>query len=402
MRRTFSVNWKSLLISLLLLSTTLFYAGCDNGQAEEAPLNSNAGKEAVETQEPELTTVTLDLVAVGDNLVHGPIYRGAKAAAGGEGYDFTSVYALIEPYVARADLAFVNQETPLGGEALGLSSYPVFNSPQEVGDHLYDMGFNLICHANNHILDKGSEGLEATLKFWLSKENIALAGATLDQETAAKIPMLDVKGIKVAFLAYTYGTNGLFLPKGSPLQISYIDKEKIKEQVQQAKVSADIVLVSMHWGNEYQMTPSQEQKDLAQYLAELGVDVVIGHHPHVIQPVEILERPDGGKTLVLYSLGNLVSAQNRSAAMLGGMAEAQLIYDREQKSVTLGQVSFLPLVTQYGAQYSDVHVIPWSAYSEDMAFQHGILAYHQDFSYDYLKKLIEETIPAQFLQAVGE
>ncbi len=388
---------------LLLLCVTICSTGCASDTGEESPASDNSDQTSQEvSKQSPLPPVTLNLVAVGDDLIHGPIYREAKAASGGDGYDFSAVYTLLAPYVSRSDLAFVNQETPLGGAALGVSSYPMFNSPQEVGDQLYDMGFNLISHANNHILDKGSEGMDATLRFWLGKKDIALAGVAMDEKAAADTPTLEVKGVKVALLAYTYGTNGLFLPEGSSLQISYIDKEKIKEQVLQAKETADIVLVSMHWGNEYQMTPSQEQKDLAKYLADLGVDVVIGTHPHVIQTMEILERPDGGKTLVFYSLGNLVSAQNKSAAMLGGMGRAQLIFDPEQKTVTLGEISFVPLVTQYGTEYSNVRVIPWDSYSEELASEHGIRAKNSNFSYAYLKKLITDTIPPEFLHWTDE
>ncbi len=338
---------------------------------------------------------TLHFMAVGDNLLHGSVYRSAQTADGG--FDFSRVYKDIIPYSMQADLAFVNQETPLGGTQLGLSSYPRFNSPQEVGDYLTSIGFNLISHANNHILDKGEEGMVNTLEYWQEKNDVAVAGAYLNEEAASHIPMLEIDGVKIAFLAYTYGSNGLFLPSNSSMSVAYIDRDKIKEDVLRAKKDADIVIVSMHWGAEYQTEPTQEQKDLAQFLAGLGVDIVVGTHPHVIQPVEFIPSGDGGQTLVIYSLGNFVSSQQKAATMLGGMVTAELKINAETKEVSIEQVRFIPLVTQYGASSGNVHVVPWNLYTRQMSKAHGILAYDNQFSYDYLQNLATRTISGEFL-----
>lgn len=362
---------------------------------EEPPLVSPEPLTTSSSQE-----VSLHLVAVGDNLIHGPIYREAAVRTGGEGFDFQPVYELVAPYVANADLAFINQETPLGGTELGLSSYPQFNSPQELGDCLTNLGFNLISHANNHVLDQGEKGFANTLHYWSGQEKAVMAGIYSDQTTAAQVPVLEKDGVSVAFLAYTYGTNGLVLPADSNGDVAYIDEERMLSDIKKAHEAADIVIVSMHWGMEYQQTPTEKQKQLAAQLAAADVDIVLGHHPHVIQPVTVLEQPDGGSTVVYYSLGNFVSNQDNPATMLGGMAAVDFVYQMEEDQVVFDSIRFIPLVTHYGKKFSDTKIYPLADYTEELAAQHGIRQKNADFSLDYLTKLARNTIAVDYLEYV--
>lgn len=338
---------------------------------------------------PPTTKVQLSLVAAGDNLIHGPIYRQAKERTGGSGFDFTYAYQHIAPYIANADLAFINQETPLGGTELGLKSYPMFNSPQELGTHLVGMGFNLVSQATNHILDAGEKGLLNTVAFWRSQCDAVMAGvaANADDDT---LQILNCKGVNVALLAYTYGTNGLSLPKNSAAIVNLIDDEAIKSDLAAANEAADIVIVSMHWGVEYQAEPNAEQKRLAQLVADAGADIIIGTHPHVVQTAEMLQAADGRNVPVFYSLGNFISAQNKPATMLGALAEVDMTYDTADGSLTVDHMGVIPIVNHFTYNYGDITVYPLAEYTEELAQQHGVA-----LTRDYLVRLFEERIPAE-------
>lgn len=338
---------------------------------------------------PENTQVELSLIAAGDNLIHGPIYRQAQQRAGGSGFDFTAAYQPVAAYIAEADLAFINQETPLGGTELGLSSYPTFNSPQELGDHLISMGFNLISHANNHVLDAGQRGLLNSVAFWRSKEGVIMAGIAAD-EADDTLQILECKGLRVALLAYTYGTNGLSLPSDSQAIIKLTDDELMLSELALAQEVADIVIVSMHWGVEYQAEPNDEQKRLATLLAEGGADIIIGTHPHVLQTAEMLTTTDGRRVPVFYSLGNFISAQNKPATMLGGLAEVDMTYDTAAQTLTIDRMAVIPVVNHFTGAYENITVYPLAAYTEQQAAAHGV-----GLTRDYLVRLFDERIPAE-------
>lgn len=339
----------------------------------------------------EDTTVELKLIAAGDNLIHGPIYRQAKERTGGSGFDFTAAYQPIAAYIAAADLAFINQETPLGGTELGLHSYPMFNSPQELGTHLVDMGFNLISHANNHILDAGQKGFFNTISFWRSQPGVIMAGVAADS-TDDTIRTLDRQGITIALLAYTYGANGLSLPSSSTGVIKYIDDELICQELAAARELADIVIVSMHWGVEYQDEPNAEQKRLAQLIADNGADVIIGTHPHVLQTAATLQSADDRQVPVFYSLGNLISAQNKPETMLGALAEIDLTYDTADGSITYDDIEVIPVVNHFTGNYQNITVYPLAEYTAEQAAEHGV----SGISLDYLNSLFAERIPEKY------
>lgn len=339
---------------------------------------------------PEMPNqVQLSLVAAGDNLIHGPIYRQAKERSGGTGFDFTYAYQHIAPYIEGADLAFINQETPLGGTELGLKSYPMFNSPQELGDHMISIGFNLVSQATNHILDAYEKGLLNTVAYWRSQEGVIMAGVAAD-EADDTLQILECKGVKVALLAYTYGTNGLSLPSDSEAIIHTIDDEAILTDLSLANEVADIVIVSMHWGVEYQAEPNNEQRRLAQLVADGGADIIIGTHPHVIQTAEMLDTADGRRVPVFYSLGNLISAQNKPATMLGALAEVDMTYDTAAETLTVNHMGVIPIVNHFTGHYDNITVYPLTQYTEEMAAKHGV-----KLTRDYLVRLFEERIPAE-------
>ncbi len=342
--------------------------------------------------------VNLTLIAVGDNLIHGPIYRQANERSNNSGFDFRPAYQQIASYLAEADLALMNQETPLGGTELGLSSYPQFNSPQELGEQMIELGFNMFSHANNHVLDAGQRGFNNTIAFWRrqsAEKPVIMAGIAADREDD-QLQILQVKDLKIALLAYTYGTNGLRLPKSSSGIIKYLDDDLICQELDKAIAEANIVIVSVHWGQEYQANANNEQKRLAQLMADNGADIIIGSHPHVLQGVEMLSTSDGKQVPVFYSLGNFISAQNRPDTMLGGMAKVQMVYDKATGKLSLTELGIIPLVTDYTASYKNITIYPLNSYTEAQANRHGVRASNSSFSLAYLKKLFNQRVPEEY------
>lgn len=342
--------------------------------------------------------VNLTLIAVGDNLIHGPIYRQANERSNNSGFDFRPAYQQIASYLAKADLALMNQETPLGGTELGLSSYPQFNSPQELGEQMIELGFNMFSHANNHVLDAGQRGFNNTIAFWRrqsAEKPVIMAGIAADREDD-QLQILQVKDLKIALLAYTYGTNGLRLPKSSSGIIKYLDDDLICQELDKAIAEANIVIVSVHWGQEYQANANNEQKRLAQLMADNGADIIIGSHPHVLQGVEMLSTPDGKQVPVFYSLGNFISAQNRPDTMLGGMAKVQMVYDKATGKLSMTELGIIPLVTDYSASYKNITIYPLNSYTEAQANRHGVRASNSSFSLAYLKKLFNQRVPEEY------
>lgn len=260
------------------------------------------------------------LIAVGDYLIHSSVYKDANRLANGDGYDFKPMISYIKEIVSNYDIAYYNQETILGGSELGLSDYPTFNSPYEAGDAMLDAGFNLVSLATNHTMDSGKKAVENSCKYWQSKENVLTAGSYCSEEERNKINIKEINNIKYTMLNYTYGTNGMpvandYLVNVWPTDIDNINnpekdtkyqayKKQVKEDIDKVKDKVDFLIVAMHWGVEYTHEPTAYEKDMAAYLASLGVNLIIGTHPHVIQPVTWID-----DTLVIYSLGNFISAQ---------------------------------------------------------------------------------------------
>lgn len=260
------------------------------------------------------------LIAVGDYLIHSSVYKDANRLANGDGYDFKPMISYIKEIVSNYDIAYYNQETILGGSELGLSDYPTFNSPYEAGDAMLDAGFNLVSLATNHTMDSGKKAVENSCKYWQSKENVLTAGSYCSEEERNKINIKETNNIKYTMLNYTYGTNGMpvandYLVNVWPTDIDNINnpekdtkyqayKKQVKEDIDKVKDKVDFLIVAMHWGVEYTHEPTAYEKDMASYLASLGVNLIIGTHPHVIQPVTWID-----DTLVIYSLGNFISAQ---------------------------------------------------------------------------------------------
>lgn len=269
------------------------------------------------------------LIMVGDALIHSSIYVDARGA--NNSYDFTPMLEYIKPIVSNYDLAYYNQETILGGKELGLSNYPRFNSPYEVGDAFIDAGFNLVSLATNHTMDKNEQGVLNSLNYWSNKKDIYTAGSYSSFEDRDTVRYKEVNGIKYALLSYTTWTNGLTPPVGKEYLNNIYSDELAKSDIERVRDKVDVVMVAMHWGIEYSMGVSENQTEIANYLSSLGVDIIIGAHPHVVEPVEYI---NDGKTLVIYSLGNFISDQVGIERLTGLMMSVNI-----KKTVYKGQTT---------------------------------------------------------------
>ena len=347
----------------------------------KAPNHFSVSYDTIDTKEE----YNIKLMMVGDALIHNSVYEAYKKS--GNQYDFRGMFKYIKPIVENYDLAYYNQETILGGKSLGLSNYPQFNSPQEVGDGFLDAGFNLVSMATNHTLDKyystGGKTVINSRKYWNSKmdenEELIAAGSYTSKEEQDAIIIREKNGIKYALLSYTTMTNGIPVPSGKSYTVNVYNKEQVKKDIEKYReAGVDLLMVAMHWGIEYVHYPVQEQKDIAKYLASLGVDIVIGCHSHTVQPITFID-----KTLVIYSLGNFVSSQTNTDQLIGGFADVSIkktVY-HGKTTIELSDVGADLLYTSKSWSYGRFVVYPFSKMSN------GLLNNYKNIYNQYTKYL---------------
>lgn len=344
---------------------------------EPAPTQSTGGQD--DSPAATLQDARVSFVAVGDNLPETSIGAYADACAGeaGDGlYDYRPIYAAVKPYVESADLAYIKQETHLGGDEIGPRGWPSFNTTDAMADAIVDAGFDLVASASNHAYDWGYFGaVEHSRSVWNQKP-VAFTGTAVNEEEAQAIPVVERNGISFALLDYTYGVNGYAQGDLPSYAVNFIDEERIAADVARAHEMADIVLVAMHWGTENLTEADAEQQRLAQFLADLEVDVVLGSHPHVIGPLAWVQGASGHRTLVAYSLGNFVSRHEAPALEneLEGMLSCDFV--REGGEVSIQNVVWTPLVnhTEEGA----FSVYALKDYTPELAAQHTFLSQLDD------------------------
>ena len=424
----------------LLLSLSILLCGCEKaattstelvelnpitGEATFVPLTEEAPAE-IQTEidwqeiqpsesipeEPVFEEYDIHLMALGDNLMHmGVVYTG-KQNDGSLNYDF--LFDGISEFLEQADIKIINQETPLAGNQRGFSGYPHFNSPTEVGDAIADAGFNVVLQASNHSADQGIDGIDDCVAFWRSHSEVLLTGIH-EPADSPEIPLLTIKDKTFAILNYTYGPNYGSAPDSlsSRMNILCAVNEQTKaidytslnpqviEDIQSAKKVADMVIVCPHWGTEYETTPSSYQKNFALQMTEAGADVIIGTHPHVVQPVELIEAANGNTALCYYSLGNYVSTQKKGKSMLEAMAWITFHVTENGISLAMEDTGVIPLVCHYTSgpvRIKDVYLL--ENYSEELAANHGIISYGGiSFHMNDLTTWSEETLGSYVISA---
>ena len=413
---------KKMRIVSALCAAVLLLASCASEKPEEKPetVTGGAGRDpssteaAAQTEKPS-GPVRLTFAAAGDNIVHESIYleaaEKASAMASTDGYTgqyyFDSMYGDdVRKIISEADISFVNQEGPISGE--DASGYPNFNAPAEAGDALVDLGFDIVNVANNHMLDMEhrTTGYKNTVEYWKTKD-VLMVGGYENETDYETLRFIERDGVKIAVLSFTYGTNGYSVNKNSTCVVPLIDDDTITSRIAEAKKEADLVFVSMHWGDENVTAVNSEQLRLAKLIADAGADVVIGHHTHTIQPVEWVTGEKGNKTLVIYSLGNFISTQIKAVNLVGLIVTFDIVKDEGMGAYVENPV-VIPTVTDYASDVTeldsqslakryDVTVSLLENYSSVRAWDHGVNVWDA-FDFNYLKQMVESVIDAKFLK----
>lgn len=337
--------------------------------AKAAQEETEAAKKAAE--KPVVSTASV--IAVGDNLYHGSLIESGENDSGNWNYD--KIYEKVKDEIQAADVAMVDQETVFTTEHDAVSSYPSFATPTEVGDALMNAGFDVVESATNHIDDYGSDFMDETFNFWSTNyPNVPVLGIHPTQEDADSVKTLEVNGITISFLDYTYGTNSGGPETGKEYMIDLFDKAKVSTMIQKAKAGSDVLIFVAHWGKEEEAMPTEYEKEWATFLMQQGVDVVIGGHPHILQPYGRMSDDQGHNMLIFYSLGNFVSTQQTLTGLLEGMASFTI-----QKSVKNGETTIdildptvKPMVMHYNKDEGVFNPYMLEDYTEDLASQHSV------------------------------
>ena len=320
--------------------------------------NNNVSKKVKNIQnEKDNETKEMSLVMVGDVLTHDAVLKDALKEDGT--YDFTSMFTDVSSLIKDYDLKYVNQESIIGGPSFKVSGYPTFNAPDAIGDNLVSMGFNMVSLANNHAMDKGEEAILYSNNYWKNK-NVITAGTYSSEKDRDDIKIYEQNGIKYAFLSYTTSLNGINLDQDKEYLVNMYSESKVASDIAKIKDKVDVIMVAMHWGDEYTNTPTQSQKEIASYLSSLGVDLIIGSHPHVVQPIEYV-----GSTLVIYSLGNFISNQLVLGLnpAIGLMVGVDIKLEEENVKISIKQKE---LLYAYSNNSTNFKVIPFSKLNNEI------------------------------------
>ncbi len=354
--------------------------------------------------------ISVNMLAVGDNLVQTAVYTAAKARAlNGEEYNFAPLYENVKPIIEAADVAVINQETIICGDGYDISGSNFnFCSPPVLGDTMAEVGFDIFTLANNHMLDRTINGLEASINYWdsmMHKYPILALGAYRNPTDRDTIRVQDIKGMRIAYLAYTESLNGYSIPENSQICVGRTeDEELIERQIKRAKEVADAVVVAAHWGVEDTHVVSDGVRALADKMIGWGADVILGSHPHTAQTMEYITREDGSKGFVFYSLGNFISAQTDNMNLIGEMGSFNIVKDGVTGEITIEDVGCMPVITHYDdGQFSNLRLYPYNMYTPELAASHG-LPYapystgpaYQIFDMDKINSIIDENIPKEF------
>ena len=339
----------------------------------------------------------LTFLAAGDNIVYrGNVGEAKKyAEADGREYNFKHQYTEVESLVSGSDIAFINQETLMAGDGYEFSYYPRFNGPQDMGYDLVELGFDIVNIANNHMLDLGEDGLRKTVEFWRNDTSAFITGDHLGEDGGG-VRIYEKQGIKIAFLSYTSFTNLGSNALMTGVTIPYLEEETVIREIGTARAEADLVFVSVHWGDESSFRPNAEQIYYAQLICDLGADVIIGHHPHVIQPVVWLEGKNGNQTLCAYSLGNFTAEMENDYNMAGGLLTFTIVSGQNGPAY-IADPLFIPTVYYFNMSFRNNKVYFLKDFTEELAAGHGIGSYGNSMTLEKLKSYVTGNIDAEFL-----
>lgn len=357
---------------------------------ETQPQNSDSNNN-IDEQNNENSDITFTMAAIGDVMCHNTQYKDAYNSETGE-YDFSYVYDNIKSYIQDADISVANLETTFAGEERGYSNYPTFNSPDNLAYSLKDLGIDVVSTAGNHALDTGFSGLSRTIDV-LDEANLAHTGTFKTKEDQEKILFQEVKGVKIAFINYAYGTNGIQVPSGKDFCVNLIDKDLIQKHIEKAKAeNADIIVACMHWGVEYKTTANSEQEELADFLFKNGVDIILGTHPHVLEQMEkrtvTLENGETKEGFVIYSLGNFVCDQNAENTRTSIILNLE-ITKHADGNVTVDKTDYTPIYMYKNSNLSIRKMKLLDIEKSIENYENGTDTSIGSTTYEYLKKQLE-------------
>lgn len=407
----------------------------DSSEADVSKAESEESEASDIGSEPDSSAATeeskvISFLACPDNIIHPSVYYHAlQTAAKNNGvepdysnlqtaeYEFSHIYDNIAAMIAAADISYINVETLIGGNENPIYGYPTFNSPEAAGETLLDLGFDIFNLAHNHMLDSGNDKYLINCDRFFTERGGVTLGYYENREDTNNIVIYEHEGVKIAFLAFTYSTNGIGLSSSAATYIPYINTELMQKQMRLAKQQADLVFVSMHWGDEDSFTPNYAQRSAAQTLVDEGADVIIGMHPHVIQESKWIEREDGSRCFLTYSLGNLLSGMYGGKNALGSLLSLDIICE-PGLSPYVDNVQIIPTVCHYEKETSvnyemdtgfrQFKIYLLEDYTAELAAAHGC---HQNkgkissfdnqldgnFSLETLYSKVRTIIPAEFL-----
>lgn len=360
----------------------------DNAFTKEDKKDVKENDEPIIVELEEKEDIKVSMSVIGDIMCHNSQYNDAYK--NGE-YDFSYVFDDIKEHIETADLAIGNLETTFAGKDRGYASYPTFNTPEILAQDLKELGIDVVSTANNHSLDTGYKGIESTIDY-LDEAGILHTGTYKSIEDQENIVIKEVNGLKFAFLAYTYGTNGIPVPSGREYCINLIDKELIKTHLDLAKnLKPDVICVNMHWGIEYQNSPNAEQEELANFLFENGVDIILGSHPHVLQKMEskeiLLSNGELKNGFVIYSLGNFMSGQTKANTRNSIILKLDIIKEGSTGNLRFENIDYIPIYTYTYPNFKNYKVLDIRKAIQN--YEDGTNSLISRNTYDLLNKELE-------------
>ncbi len=348
------------------------------------------------TPEPTPLVETVRFSASGDDLIHEGLYNQARARSEDGGYDFTYAYENLREFYQQFDVNWLNQET-LVNDAYDPSGYPCFSTPGDITNALYDIGFRVFSLSNNHSYDKGAGGIAASMEHWATLSDDVVTAGFYDLDTYDNLSYQTVNGITIGYLSYTEHTNGLNTPDGTQYGVVYLSQtDVIEQQIAEMRPNCDVLVVSCHWGVEGSHNVTDSQRSMAQWLADQGVDLIIGTHPHVTQTAEWLTSENGHEAFVVYSLGNFISAQSEPDNMIGTLLD--ITFEKTTQPDGTSAVELLdpklhPVITQYENGYSDIRVYLFEDYTDELGAAHGNFT----LSREYIQSVLNESVGEEYL-----
>lgn len=333
-------------------------------------------------------TSSFTFVGVGNNIVHGAVYYWQQTE--GTAYAYDDLYSLTKEYTEGADLAFINAETICAGTEYGLVSYPTFNGPTQILDGIANAGFDWLAMCSDHINDLGETGIDTQINYLTENyPNITYTGSSLNEEESSLAKIINVGGVRVGVQSYTYSLGINSLSENESWKINTIDRMKMEDDIEDLKTVSDVQIVSIHWGDEYSADVTDTQKDLAEFLNELGVDVILGTHPHTIEPAEIIHG-DENDTLCFYSLGDFMSCQDQEDRLIGGMASFTMNYNHDTGEVSWDNVQFIPTITYFDAWFKTIRTTTIREYTTTLASTHCYPAATPEYVREYVQAVMGE------------